>query len=119
MKLTKEMCKVIADLEYIVGSKCYNPNSYDGWNDEEGCSFRYPVNVPNKNDKYIKIRGNITESPYRIDPEDIDENAILNMIYKFGSNQLYIGQGIVSILNYLEERYDLDFWELEKKHKNN
>ena len=32
MKVTKKMCKVIADIEYIIGSECYNPNSYDGWN---------------------------------------------------------------------------------------
>ena len=33
MKLTKKMFKVMADLEYLIGSECYNPDSYDGWND--------------------------------------------------------------------------------------
>lgn len=59
MKLNKDLCELIAELEYIVGSECYNPNSYDGWNDVEGCSFRYPINVPNSEGKYEKTRSNI------------------------------------------------------------
>ena len=34
--------------------------------------------------------------------------------YKFGSNHLYIGLGLIKVLEYLEERYSLDFNELEK-----
>lgn len=59
MKLNKDLCELIVELEYIVGSECYNPNSYDGWNDVEGCSFRYPINVPNSERKYEKTRSNI------------------------------------------------------------
>ena len=36
------------------------------------------------------------------------------MKYKFGSNELYIGKGIIGILEYLEKRYGLDFNQLEK-----
>lgn len=35
------------------------------------------------------------------------------MKYVFGANHLYVGDGIVEILNYLEETYNLDFNELE------
>lgn len=29
MKLNDDMAKVICDLEYEIGSECYNPHSYD------------------------------------------------------------------------------------------
>ena len=53
MKLNRSMCELIAELEYIIGSECYNPNSYDGWNDVEGRSFRYPINVPDSEGEYL------------------------------------------------------------------
>lgn len=118
MKLTKKMCRVIADLEYLIGSECFNKNSYDGWRDISGCSFRYPVNVPDKNmEYYIKVRYNNINSSYKFDSRDIDDNTIKYMKYCFGSNELYIGNGIINVLEYLEERYNIDFWELEQKIK--
>lgn len=113
MKLDKKMCALIADLEFIIGSECYNPNSYDGWNDIEGCDFRYPVNVPNGEGNYTKIRMNISHSSL-IDEKDITPNAIAYMKYKFGANELFIGQGIIKLLKNLEKRYNIDFNELEK-----
>ncbi len=113
MKLTKEMCKVIADMEYLIGSECYNPNSYDGWNDIEGCDYRYPINVPSSSGNYIKIRNNINSSPL-INSDDITKSAVSFMKYKFGTNELFIGKGLQNVLNYLEKRYNLNFNELEK-----
>ena len=113
MKLTKKMFKVMADLEHLIGSECYNPNSYDGWNDIDGCDFRYPINVPDKDGEYAKIRTNIYDSVL-IDNKNLNADSFLYMKYKFGSNELYIGQGIISALEYLENRYGLDFNELEK-----
>lgn len=43
MKKTQNIANLIAELEYIIGDSCYNPNSYDGYIGEEGCEFRYPV----------------------------------------------------------------------------
>ena len=118
MKLSKEICKLIAELEYLVGSECYNPNSYDGWNDIEGCDFRYPINVPTPGEdgEYIKIKGRILNN-FKIKDEDVSESMVSYMKYKFGSNELYIGQGIMGILEYLERRYKLDFNELEENVK--
>ena len=62
MKLDKSMCRLIANLEYKIGSECYNPNSYDGWNDIEGCGFRYPISFPIGNGDYIKIKENLCSS---------------------------------------------------------
>lgn len=112
MKLDKKLCKVIADLEYIIGSECYNPNSYDGWNDIEGCDFRYPINVPNSKGDFTKLRSSINSS-YVIDEKDITPEAIKYMKYKFGSNELLIGRGLINTLEYLEKRYNIDFNELE------
>ncbi len=113
MKLSKSMCKMIADIEFLIGSECYNPNTYDGWNDIEGCDYRYPINVPNRDGHYTKIRLNINETSL-ISSEDITPDAVKYMKYKFGTNELFVGLGIIKVLQYLEERYGLDFDELEQ-----
>ena len=113
MKLTKKMCNVIADIEYLIGNECYNPKSYDGWNDIEGCSFRYPVNVPNENGEFTKVHRVNIKSSYMLDSKDISPKTLPFMKYKFGSNELLIGKGIINALEYLENRYGIDFNELE------
>ena len=118
MKLNKKICKIIAEIEYLIGSECYNPNSYDGWNDIEGCSFRYPINIPDGNGEYTKIKDNISNSIF-VNPKDINAKTIPFIKYKFGSNELYIGTGIIKTLEYLEKRYNLDFNELENNIKGN
>lgn len=116
MKLDKKMSKIIADLEYLIGSECYNPHSYDGWHDIEGCDFRYPINVPLNENEYIKLRGSITNS-YSFDQRKLTPNTVKYMKYKFGANELFIGLGLIKVLEYLEERYNLDFNELENNRK--
>ena len=61
MKVTKSIIKVICDLEHIIGEQCYNPNSYDGWTGESGCSFRYPVYFFQEkgDDTPVKVHHNI------------------------------------------------------------
>ena len=116
MKLDEKICRVIADLEYCVGVECYNPNSYDGWNDIDGCEFRYPINFPNEDGNYVKVRGNINTS-YGTRDIGKDENTIPYMKYKFGSNELYIGKGMINVLEYLEDRYGIDFNQMENNLK--
>ena len=110
MKLDEKTSKLVAELEYYIGSECYNPNSYDGWNDIEGCDFRYPISVPDDTGEFTKIRGHITSSWYNV---KVTPDTVNYMKYRFGSNELFVGKGIIHILQYLEERYDLDFNELE------
>ena len=43
MKLTKATTDLVCELEHIIGSQCYNPNSLNGYTWEEGLEFRYPV----------------------------------------------------------------------------
>lgn len=105
MKQTKDMAELISSLEHIIGNHCYNPNSYDGYTGIEGKQFRYPVNVY-QNDEARRYRGKI--SP--LEPSEIN-----SIKYHFGSNHLYIGKGLVDILEFLEDRYGIDFNELEEK----
>lgn len=100
--------ELVYEMEYLVGKNCYNPNSYDGYTGDEGCSFRYPVYIyPDKDAEMPrKIRGKIAGVP---------ADQICTMKYKFGSNHLFIGNALVEILELLEERYHIDFEELERK----
>ncbi len=118
MTINKDLCELIADLEYIIGSECYNPNSYDGWNDIEGCSFRYPVSFPTNDGTYIKIKININLY-YTYSPEEITPETISRMKYRFGSNEMFIGKGIIRLLEFLEERYGIYFSkENQQENKN-
>ena len=118
MKTNKGVCSVIADLEQLIGSECYNPNSYDGWNEVEGCDFRYPVNIKNQDGEFVRIKTNINSTAL-LNKKDITPESIKYMKYRFGSNELFIGLGIIHVLEYLEKRYDLDFNELEKNRRRN
>lgn len=99
MKIDTNTTKLIAELEYIIGNSCFNPNSYDGYTGEEGRSFRYPVYK--LNDKYYSKLSKL------------QPNEVNTVKYKFGSNHLFIGKGLVNVLNVLEERYNINFNELE------
>ena len=128
MKLTKKTAKLVCNLEHLIGSRCYNANSYNGWTGDEGCDFRYPVWVEigytpkrTKTNEYgrivedvnnYKVYGNASESHPEIRPADVS-----SLRYKFGSNELFIGAGIIDVLDFLEERYGIDFAELEKNIK--
>ncbi len=116
MKLDKKMAKLICELEHLVGNQCYNPNSYDGWTGDEGCEFRYPVYIRagDSDEELTKIRGNVADRIPNITPKSVS-----TMKYKFGANHLFIGLGIKSILEELENRYGLNFNELEKQKKKN
>lgn len=105
MKLDTNIANLITDLEFIIGNECYNPNSYDGYTGEEGCEFRYPV-WTHQNDLDKKYYGAIKD----LEPDEID-----TIKYKFGSNHLFIGKGLVKVLTYLEKRYKIDFNDMESK----
>lgn len=105
MRLNKKTTQLICELERIIGNECYNPNSYDGWNDLEGCEFRYPVT-------YEDIENQ--ERRTRLTIQNLDKTKVGSIHYKFGSNHLYIGMGIKKVLEYLEDKYDIDFNQLSK-----
>lgn len=110
------MCSILADLEELIGSECYNPNSYDGWNDVEGCEFRYPISIRNQSGEFSKFRSNLNTTGL-LDKKEFTPDSIKYMKYKFGSNELFIGLDLIRVLEYLENRYSLDFNELENRKK--
>lgn len=108
MILNENTVKLISELEYLVGHQCFNPNSYNGYNGDEGCTFRYPISYTNKNNIDRKTKLKIS---------DANEDSVKTMCYKFGSNQLYIGDALIKVLKYIEEQCGIDIPKLlnEKK----
>ena len=111
MIVDENIAELICALEYKIGNQTYNPNSYNGWTGEEGCGFKYPVSYC-KN-KIDLEEHKITKTKSKI--EFIQPECVETMKYAFGSNHLYIGDGIVEVLNYLEELYGIDFNKLEQQ----
>ena len=111
MKEDKNIARLVCDLEYLIGTECYNPNSYDGWTGISGCSFRYPVWYRRNNEatSLSKTSRSIADSC-----PDLPYEMIETIKYKFGSNQLFVGMGIIRILKALEKRYGIDFSEMEE-----
>ena len=104
MKVDKNTIGLISEIEYRIGNSCYNPNSYDGYTGIEGKKFRYPVYTV-KDGKQDKHYGKV----------NLSTDEALSLKYKFGSNHLLIGRGIVSVLDFLEKRYDINFNEMEEE----
>lgn len=111
MVVDAKIADLIGVLEYRIGSQTYNPNSYNGWTGEEGCGFKYPVSYC-KNKADLKVH-TLTKTKSCI--KHIDPECIGTMKYAFGSNHLYIGDGLLEVLKYLEKIYDIDFNQLEEK----
>lgn len=97
--------ELIAQLEYIVSKNCHNQftQNYDG---PDGRTYRYPVHMKNPNDHnaWYTYRGII---------DDATDESLGTLHYKFGANDLYIGDALIQILDYLEDRYNIDFDDLE------
>ncbi|WP_394027500.1 hypothetical protein [Desulfovibrio falkowii] len=103
--------QLITEIEYIIGNSCYNGSSYNGFTGEQGAHFRYPVWAVTE---YNEYDGDEKERFYgRV--REIPAENLKSMHYKFGANSLYIGRAIFKVLRMLEERYGLDFSELEKQ----
>ena len=108
MKISKKTIELICELERLVGKQCYNPQSYNGYTGEEECIMRYPVYYCNKDGEDCKTK---------ILVKDITKNCIGSIHYKFGANHLYIGDAIVDMINYIEDKYNIDFNEIVKNKK--
>ena len=120
MKLTQELTDLICELEYMIGDQCYNPNSYDGYTGDEGCSYRYPVYTytDKSTDELVKIRGHVNSRSWDF-YGTVTPDLVRGMRYKFGSNHLYIGEALYRVLEMLQTRYGLNFTALEEKYQNN
>jgi hypothetical protein len=110
--ISKERRKLLVELEYLIGSKCYNGNiqNYFSWGDYEGegREFRYPVTFRNQTNQKTKKR---------FVDEEISDEMLATGYYAFGANELHIFQGLAKVLEILEERYNLKI-ETESKSAN-
>ena len=52
-------------------------------------------------------------------PEEISSETISRMKYRFGSNEMYIGKGIIRLLEFLEKRYGIDFSKVNQQESKN
>ncbi len=114
MALNQQTGELVARIEYMIGKQCYNPNSYDGYRDEYGRSFRYPVNFRISEDKGDIKTSSQVPGGYA---ESVTPEIVKSMKYKFGSNHLYIGDAIVEVLEMLEKRYSIDINQLEAQYR--
>lgn len=117
MEINDITAALVSELEYIIGNECYNPNSYDGYRNSIGRGFRYPVAFSVSCDdgerKECKTRYKLCQGfSGHVKADDLKSAK-----YKFGSNELYICLAIIKALSFIEERYTLNFEELEKSIK--
>jgi hypothetical protein len=106
----EEMRDFITKIERIIGGEFHsNPNEYKiFFEDKKG--WKYPLNYKDKEFKKQK-------ETHIIDAMTIDD--IVVSYYTLGSNHLYIGKAIIKLMEHLEERYNIDLLELERKYLSN
>ena len=114
MKPDEDIIRLICSLERYIGSECFNTKSYNGNTMIEGLDFRYPLT-------YTVTGADGEEYTHKtnyLNPNNtgITKKTVETMKYRFGANELYVGKAIVNLLSALEERYGIDFEELEKKY---
>ena len=101
-KITKERASLLAKLEQIVGSNCYNGSiqnySPGGSFEGEGRHFRYPLTLADAEGTTWKRRSPATDET----PE-----ALSTGFYSFGANRLHIIKALNEVLDYLETNADL------------
>ena len=100
--LTAKRAKLLAELEYLVGSSCYNGNIQNwgpgGVYEGAGRHFRYPLTV-------VDEKGNKNKKSYKGDPANTNELA--TGYYAFGANRLHIIDALDQVLEYLEQHHGL------------
>jgi hypothetical protein len=102
-KLSTKRAKILAELEAIVGSSCYNGNiqNYGGGGtyEGEGRHFRYPLTMKGEaGEKYTR--------KYAGDPEPQPE-ILATGYYAFGANRLQIIEALDKVLRHLEAKHGL------------
>lgn len=118
-KRTLPFFNLLHDLEYMVGSECYNGSIQNfgsgGVWEGEGRDFRYPVTFTNKKGVKEKYRGRLpfTESSSGEMARCIlGEERYQSAYYAFGANNLHILRALDLCLGSLERRFGIDFDEL-------
>ena len=100
-KKQKARMKLLAKLEHLVGSNCYNGNiqnfGANGRYEGEGRSFRYPLTLIDKEGEKQKYP----------DASDLPPETIASGHYVMGANKLHIIYALDKVLRFLEDNNDL------------
>ena len=109
MKPNDQVADLLCELEYLIGRECFNTKSTTRRGNVlvQGKTIRYPVWCRDSS------TGGERDTDYKLYSVKAEEIGTIK--YKFGANHLYIGKGIINVLEFLEKRYGLDFNELEAK----
>ena len=105
MELDSLTVDLIKELEYIIGKNVYNKTTKNHETGDYGDMIRYPCRMKDLSDDKIYI--------YKGKLYDATPESITWAFYEFGANNLNIGDALIEVLEYLEDRYDIDFNELE------
>lgn len=101
--MTKKRAKLLAELEHLVGSSCYNGNIQNwgpgGVYEGEGRGFRYPLTM-------IDECGEKRRRKYP-PATDVPPNMLATGYYAFGANRLSIIEALDDVLRYLETHQGL------------
>ena len=137
MKINDNIIELISELEYIVANSTIDNAAFTGPGiSTKGYFYRYPVWISTHKDTdnpNVKINEEQKVHQHKELLSYYDENhniihttrnitadEIKTMQYKFGKYRLFIGDGLVEILKFLENRYGINFNELEEKlHQSN
>lgn len=116
--------RLLHDLEYTIGSECYNGNIQNfgpgGVWEGEGRDFRYPVTFTNKKGVKEKYRGML---PYTESSSGemalcvLGEERYQSAYYAFGANNLHILRALSLCLEKIEEKFSINFDELLEEEK--
>ncbi len=88
MSYWNDKAEIIKHMEWIIAKNC-STETYNIGN------YRYPVHF-NKNGKWYKTSGNSLA--------DVSYQDISSMYYEFGAHTLNIGDALIEIMEYLEQR---------------
>lgn len=101
MSMSQERAELIAKLEDIAAEWVYNKRNNYG----KGGFYHYPVAYRDPRYNNSLFDG---KDYYPVTPETVE-----SLRYEFGANKYFIGNALDAILNYLEERYNINFDALE------
>ena len=99
----KKRRQLLAELEQIVGSKCYNGN-IQNWGPNgirygDGRGFRYPLTM-------VDHEGNKTKTWSTASPS-VKPDVFETGYYAFGANRLSIIRALDEVVSYLEANHNL------------
>ena len=124
MQVDDKIFELISELEYIIGNETYSKSTLCGPYTPMEDFYRYPVRMKMNNNEQgrgTKIQGKVhnhinfwTEKGVKRSQMLSTPDIISSMYYPFGPFELYIGNGLVKVLEFLEQRYGIDFNELEQ-----